>query len=140
MQPQKGEVLVRKKEKIIVVSLTIVLVLLGTLGVKKIMEPTEKEKQIAFLKEHEEELTKYIIKRNSKANINIVKYNWESFRIEDSGAFTKKMYIVDIELYGIDNNEIDAGAIQVLPNNLQKPTKIEEIATNNFEEALEEFK
>ncbi len=50
------------------------------------------------------------------------------------------MYIVDIELYGIDNNEIDAGAIQVLPNNLQKPTKIEEIATNNFEEALEEFK
>jgi len=131
---------VRKKEKIIVVSLTIVLVLLGTLGVKKIMEPTEKEKQIAFLKEHEEELTKYIIKRNSKANINIVKYNWESFRIEDSGAFTKKMYIVDIELYGIDNNEIDAGAIQVLPNNLQKPTKIEEIATNNFEEALEEFK
>ncbi|BAO07563.1 hypothetical protein EMQU_2006 [Enterococcus mundtii QU 25] len=130
----------RKKEKIIVVSLTIVLVLLGTLGVKKIMEPTEKEKQIAFLKEHEEELTKYIIKRNSKANINIVKYNWESFRIEDSGAFTKKMYIVDIELYGIDNNEIDAGAIQVLPNNLQKPTKIEEIATNNFEKALEEFK
>ncbi|MFP3774398.1 hypothetical protein [Enterococcus mundtii] len=130
----------RKKEKIIVVSLTIVLVLLGTLGVKKIMEPTEKEKQIAFLKEHEEELTKYIIKRNSKANINIVKYNWESFRIEDSGAFTKKMYIVDIELYGIDNNEIDAGVIQVLPNNLQKPTKIEEIATNNFEEALEEFK
>ncbi|MGM0257312.1 hypothetical protein IGK67_002013 [Enterococcus sp. AZ093] len=130
----------RKKEKIIVVSLTIILVLLGTLGVKKIMEPTEKEKQIAFLKEHEEELTKYIIKRNSKANINIVKYNWESFRIEDSGAFTKKMYIVDIELYGIDNNEIDAGAIQVLPNNLQKPTKIEEIATNNFEEALEEFK
>lgn len=130
----------RKKEKIIVVSLTIVLVLLGPLGVKKIMEPTEKEKQIAFLKEHEEELTKYIIKRNSKANINIVKYNWESFRIEDSGAFTKKMYIVDIELYGIDNNEIDAGAIQVLPNNLQKPTKIEEIATNNFEEALEEFK
>ncbi|GKS53695.1 MULTISPECIES: hypothetical protein [Enterococcus] len=130
----------RKKKKIIVVSLTIVLVLLGTLGVKKIMEPTEKEKQIAFLKEHEEELTKYIIKRNSKANINIVKYNWESFRIEDSGAFTKKMYIVDIELYGIDNNEIDAGAIQVLPNNLQKPTKIEEIATNNFEEALEEFK
>lgn len=130
----------RKKEKIIVVSLTIVLVLLGTLGVKKIMEPTEKEKQIAFLKEHEEELTKYIIKRNSKANINIVKYNWESFRIEDSGAFTKKMYIVDIELYGIDNNEIDAGAIQVLPNNLQKPTKIEEIATNNFDEALEEFK
>ena len=44
----------RKKKKIIVISLTIILVPLGMLGMKKIMEPTEKEKQIAFLKEHEE--------------------------------------------------------------------------------------
>ena len=48
----------RKKKIIIVVGLTITLVLLGTLGMKKIMEPTEKEKQIAFLKEHEEKLSK----------------------------------------------------------------------------------
>ncbi|PQF23172.1 hypothetical protein [Enterococcus mundtii] len=127
------------KKWLIPVSIGILLMLVATIGVKKISEPTEKENQIAFLKEHEEELTKYIIKRNSKANINIVKYNWESFRIEDSGAFTPKMYIVDIELYGSDKNEIDGGVIQVLPNNLKKPTKIEEIATNDFEEAMEEL-
>ncbi len=113
--------------------------LVATIGVNKKREPTEKENQIAFLKEHEEYLTKYIKERNPQINIAIIKYDWESFRIEDSGAFTPKMYIVDIELYSIDKNEIDGGAIQVLPNNLKKPTKIEEIATNDFEEAMEEL-
>ncbi|WP_271553670.1 hypothetical protein [Enterococcus mundtii] len=121
------------------VSIGILLMLVATIGVKKISEPTEKERQIAFLKEHEEDITKYIKERNPQINIAIIKYDWESFRIEDSGAFTQKMYIVDIELYGIDKNEIDGGAIQVLPNNIKKPTKIEEIATNDFEEAMEEL-
>ncbi|MCB8507257.1 hypothetical protein KMA53_01985, partial [Enterococcus faecalis] len=55
----------------------------------------------------------------------------------DSGAFTRNMYIVDIELYDLANNEIDGGTIQILPNNIQRPTEMEEIATNNFDEALE---
>ncbi|MDB7087141.1 MULTISPECIES: hypothetical protein [Enterococcus] len=127
------------KKWLIPVSIGILLMLVATIGVNKISEPTEKENQIAFLKEHEEYLTKYIKERNPQINIAIIKYDWESFRIEDSGAFTPKMYIVDIELYSIDKNEIDGGAIQVLPNNLKKPTKIEEIATNDFEEAMEEL-
>ncbi|STD25797.1 hypothetical protein [Enterococcus mundtii] len=77
----------RKKEKIIVVSLTIILVLLGTLGVKKIMEPTEKEKQIAFLKEHEEIMSKYI-KQESHSEIEI-KYYWESVERNQSMAFSR---------------------------------------------------
>ncbi|MBO0460732.1 hypothetical protein FQT10_00430 [Enterococcus mundtii] len=129
----------KKKKWLILVIVSLLLALFTTIDVNKMNEPTEKEKQLAFLKEHEEELTKYIIEKNSQINIAIIKYDWESFRIEDSGAFTQKMYIVDIELYDIDKNEIDGGAIQVLPNNLIKPTKIEEIATDNFEEAMEEL-
>ncbi|MFZ8515453.1 hypothetical protein ACO1M0_13815, partial [Staphylococcus aureus] len=34
--------------------------IIGMIGVKKMNEPTEKERQIAFLKEHEEEMTEYI--------------------------------------------------------------------------------
>lgn len=131
----------KKRIKFGVLIATIITVaIIGTIGVKKMNEPTEKERQIAFLKEHEEEMTEYIKERNPKSNINVIEYNWNSFRIEDSGIFTRKMYIVDIELYDIANNEIDGGAIQVLPNNIQKPTKVEEIATNNFDEALEELK
>ncbi len=43
------------------------------------MEPTEKEKQIAFLKEHEEEMTVYVKSQNDK--ITSVQYIWESVEI-----------------------------------------------------------
>lgn len=69
----------RKKKKIIVISLTIILVPLGMLGMKKIMEPTEKEKQIAFLKEHEKEMTVYVKSQNDK--ITSVQYIWESVEV-----------------------------------------------------------
>lgn len=69
----------RKKKKIIVISLTIILVPLGMLGMKKIMEPTEKEKQIAFLKEHEKEMTVYVKLQNDK--ITSVQYIWESVEV-----------------------------------------------------------
>ncbi|EGO8194964.1 hypothetical protein E5K21_000072 [Enterococcus faecalis] len=121
----------------ILIATIIAIAIIGTIGVKKMNKPTEKERQIAFLKKHEEEMTEYIKWRNPKSNINIIKYDWKSFRIEDSGAFTRNMYIVDIELYDLANNEIDGGTIQILPNNIQRPTEMEEIATNNFDEALE---
>ena len=121
----------------VLIATIIAIAIIGTIGVKKMNEPAEKERQIAFLKEHEEEMTEYIKGRNPKSNINIIKYDWKSFRIEDSGAFTRNMYIVDIELYDLANNEIDGGTIQILPNNIQRPTEMEEIATNNFDEALE---
>ncbi|WP_271553674.1 hypothetical protein [Enterococcus mundtii] len=69
----------RKKKKIIVISLTIILVPLGMLGMKKIMEPMEKEKQIAFLKEHEKEMTVYVKSQNDK--ITSVQYIWESVEV-----------------------------------------------------------
>ncbi|PTO40412.1 hypothetical protein C6P52_00465 [Enterococcus mundtii] len=86
----------RKKEKIIVVSLTIILVLLGTLGVKKIMEPTEKEKQIAFLKEHEEIMSKYI-KQESHSEIEI-KYYWESVERNQSMAFSRPTLLIKFDV------------------------------------------
>ncbi len=44
----------------------IALAIIGTIGVKKMTEPTEKERQIAFLKEHEEEMTEYVKQQNEK--------------------------------------------------------------------------
>ncbi|EOB3277089.1 hypothetical protein ACIJEK_002041 [Enterococcus faecalis] len=44
----------------ILIATIIAIAIIGTIGVKKMNEPTEKEKQIAFLKEHEEEMTEYI--------------------------------------------------------------------------------
>ena len=41
----------------ILIATIIAIAIIGTIGVKKMNEPTEKERQIAFLKEHEEEMT-----------------------------------------------------------------------------------
>ena len=49
-------------------------------------EPTEKEKQIAFLKEHEREMTEYIKSQNNK--IESVQYDWESVKVETIGNGT----------------------------------------------------
>ncbi|WP_242543207.1 hypothetical protein [Candidatus Enterococcus mangumiae] len=73
----------KKKNWLILVIVSLLLALFTTIDVNKMNEPTEKEKQLAFLKEHEEELTKYIIEKNSQINIAIIKYDWESFRIAE---------------------------------------------------------
>ncbi|WP_375152412.1 hypothetical protein [Enterococcus mundtii] len=49
-----------KKKWLILVSIGVLLVLLMTIEVKKMSEPTEREKQIAFLIEHESKMTEYV--------------------------------------------------------------------------------
>ncbi|WP_258379271.1 hypothetical protein [Enterococcus plantarum] len=46
----------------IITGIIVLLGIIGVLGVQKMTEPTEKEKQITFLKEHEDEMTEYIKK------------------------------------------------------------------------------
>lgn len=59
----------------VLIATILVVAIIGTIGVKKMTEPTEKEKQIAFLKEHEEEMTEYVKSQNSK--IYSVQYDWK---------------------------------------------------------------
>lgn len=53
-----------KKQWLISVSIGILLVILTMIGVNKMSEPTEKERQITFLKEHEKKITAYVKERN----------------------------------------------------------------------------
>ncbi|EEU22664.1 TPA: hypothetical protein ACWWET_000367 [Enterococcus faecalis] len=70
----------------ILIATIIAIAIIGTIGVKKMNEPTEKERQIAFLKEHEEEMTEYVKSQNSK--IYSVKYDWESVEVGTIGNGT----------------------------------------------------
>nr|MBO0488794.1 hypothetical protein [Enterococcus sp. DIV1094] len=60
--------------------------LVATIEVKKMSEPTEREKQVAFLRAHEEEMTKYVKSQNAK--IQSVKYEWDSVKVDDIGNGT----------------------------------------------------
>ncbi len=62
----------------VLIATIIAIAIIGTIGVKKMNEPTEKERQIAFLKEHEEEMTEYVKQQNEK--IAKVAFCWESLK------------------------------------------------------------
>ncbi|NSW24218.1 hypothetical protein HRH74_03400, partial [Enterococcus faecalis] len=72
----------------VLIATILVVAIIGTIGVKKMTEPTEKEKQIAFLKEHEEEMTEYVKSQNSK--IYSVQYDWESVEVGTIGNGTPR--------------------------------------------------
>ncbi|EPI31745.1 hypothetical protein D351_01080 [Enterococcus faecalis WKS-26-18-2] len=70
----------RKQIKFGILIAVISVAIIGMIGVKKMNEPTEKEKQIAFLKEHEEEMTEYI-KEYSVQDEQIV-FDWDTVTVD----------------------------------------------------------
>ena len=94
----------RKRIKFGILIAVILVAIIGTIGVKKMNEPTEKEKQIAFLKEHEEEMTEYVKQQNEK--IAKVAFCWESLEKESVGNGLPQGAgdILSIRIQIIDNN------------------------------------
>ncbi|WP_229078039.1 hypothetical protein [Enterococcus sp. 1001283B150225_161107_E12] len=71
---------------LIPLSLGILFMLVATIEVKKMSKPTEREKQVAFLRAHEAEMTEYVKSQNAK--IQSVEYEWDSVRVDDIGNGT----------------------------------------------------
>ena len=129
-----------QKKRIILVLIAIFLVLAGIGGTKKVIEirqEAQKERQIAFLKAHEKEMTGYIKDKNPNSKISYVRYDWQSFKVSNSGAFTKKLYSIHVDLYSSNNEKVNEGKVIIFPNNIANPTKINELSTNNFDIDLE---
>ncbi|MGL9893996.1 hypothetical protein [Enterococcus mundtii] len=121
------------KKWLISVSIGVLLVLLTTIGVNKMSEPTEKERQIAFLKEHEKKITAYVIERNDYVilknyQIKNIEYDWETVRVVQGMAFRSKSIAVNISLFDETDKNIDGFEIYIYPDNISNPTKIK-----NFE-------
>ena len=84
----------------ILIAIIIAIAIISTIGVKKMNEPTEKEKQIAFLKEHEEEMTSFI-KENSSQD-KVVKYYWNTVEKRKSMAFSKENLTIKFDLIDVN--------------------------------------
>ena len=75
-----------QKKRIILVLIAIFLVLAGIGGTKKVIEmrqEAQKERQIAFLKAHEKEMTEYVKKQDEK--ISRVAFIWNTVKQEKIG-------------------------------------------------------
>jgi hypothetical protein len=110
----------------ILIAIIIAIAIISTIGVKKMNEPTEKEKQIAFLKEHEEEMTSFI-KENSSQD-KVVKYYWNTVEKRKSMAFSKENLTIKFDLIDVNKTEKDnyynAGNTLVIDTDT---TKLDEI-------------
>lgn len=90
-----------------------------------------KQKQIAYLKEHESEITNYI--KSNDPKVVRVKYNWDSVKVGDSGAFTESGFDIRLKVYGANDKELNGYSFFIVPKpNVENPISIDSISGSNF--------
>lgn len=126
----------KNKQKIIVgIIIVIILIIggvLGTIGVKKMVEPSTREKQISFLKAHENELEEYIklqkfyVTSENKKNhpkVENVSFNFDDYDTyqRDAGGIPTDIYTIDLTGIYNGNEEFE---LLIDVDSLTNPTKI----------------
>ena len=116
----------------VLIATIIAIAIIGTIGVKKMTEPTEKERQIAFLKKHEEEMTEYVKYESEyvllkQYDVKEVTYSWQSVIEVRSMAFSPKTIAVEVSIFDGIGKKLDGFEIYVLPDNVKNPTEIKNI-------------
>ena len=82
---------------------------------KKIVEKSKEEikkEQIAYLKEHEQEIIDYVKAQNSK--VESVQIDWDETQMSDGGMFNPEYYM---NVYGRINNNENSGWVVDIPMN-----------------------
>ena len=125
-----------QKKRVVLVLIAIFLVLAGIGGTKKVIEmrqEAQKERQIAFLKAHEKEMTEYVKKQGEK--ISRVAFIWNTVKQEkiENGLPQGAGKILTMRIKIFDNKgiEINAFGFAVKPDDISNPTKIKEMYTIN---------
>ncbi|MCI5941361.1 MAG: hypothetical protein MRZ40_02185 [Ligilactobacillus animalis] len=117
------------KKRVVLVLIAIFLVLAGIGGTKKVVEMREtaqKERQVAFLKAHEKEMTEYILKSESE-EISEVEYIWSTVKVRQGMAFTKKGLSIKVNIFDNNGNKVNGFWINIFVDNVKNPSLIEGI-------------
>ena len=122
----------KKRIKIGILLVVILVAVIGMIAVNKMNEPTEKEKQIAFLQAHEEEMTEYVKNKSEyvllkKYNVQVVKYNWESVNEAQSMAFSPKTLAIEVDIFDANGTSLDGFEIYIIPDSIKSPSIIKDI-------------
>ena len=92
---------------------------------------TVTQKQVNFLKKHESEITNYI--KSNDPEVVRVKYDWDSVKVGDSGAFTESGFDIRLKVYGANDKELNGYSFFIIPKpNVENPILIDSISGSNF--------
>ena len=126
------------KKKIIIISSTLLVLVLGGVSALNVTNPswrentifaTTRDKQLAWLKEHEEEIVKWIKSRHPK--ITSVDFEWSTYRV---GAISNGVQIVgyNLSVKGTFNDNPDTVlVIDFSLNNEDSIPNMKDIGMNN---------
>ena len=92
---------------------------------------TVTQKQVNFLKKHESEITNYI--KSNDPEVVRVKYDWDSVKVGDSGAFTESGFDIRLKVYGANDKELNGYSFFIIPKpNVENPISSDSISGSNF--------
>ena len=92
---------------------------------------TVTQRQVDFLKKHESEITNYI--ESNDPEVVRVKYDWDSVKVGDSGAFTESGFDIRLKVYGANDKELNGYSFFIVPKpNVENPSSIDSISGSNF--------
>ena len=92
---------------------------------------TVTQRQVNFLKKHESEITDYI--KSNYPEVVQVKYDWDSVKVGDSGAFTESGFDIRLKVYEANDKELSGYSFFIVPKpNVENPTSIDSISGSNF--------
>ena len=92
---------------------------------------TVTQRQVDFLKKHESEITDYI--KSNDPEVVRVKFDWDSVKVGDSGAFTESGFDIRLKVYGVNDKELNGYSFFIVPKpNVENPTSIDSISGSNF--------
>ena len=87
--------------------------------------------RVQRLKKHESEITNYI--KSNDPEVVRVKYDWDSVKVGDSGAFTESGFDIRLKVYGANDKELNGYSFFIVPKpNVENPISIDSISGSNF--------
>ena len=122
----------KRQEKMIFIFLALFVALPIITGCTvKSKEQRTQQKQVNFLKKHESEITNYI--KSNDPEVVRVKYDWDSVKVGDSGAFTESGFDIRLKVYGANDKELNGYSFFIIPKpNVENPISIDSISGSNF--------
>ena len=90
----------KRKQRIKIALLLVVvsIAIIGIIGGNRKNEPTEKEKQIAFLKKNEDTIINKAFVINGEMTVKNIHFKWDTVQIEYSGLITSSPYALSIKV------------------------------------------
>ncbi len=90
----------KRKQRIKMALLLVVvsIAIIGIIGGNRMNEPTEKEKQIAFLKKNEDTIINKAFVINGEMTVKNIHFKWDTVQIEYSGLITSSPYALSIKV------------------------------------------